>query len=69
MAVTDFEREQDRFLPKEDLSPYAGQWVALRDGHVVASDLDPVALRDKPEVRADDMLMPVPSAKDGVFIL
>jgi len=69
MTVHGIEREQEKSLPKEDLSSYAGQWVALRDGRVVASDLDPVALRDKPEVRNDDVLTPVPTGEHGIYIL
>lgn len=69
MTVEELEREQQRLLPKEDLAPYAGQWVALRDGRVIAHDLDPVALRDKQEVLETDMLMPVPTGGRGIFIL
>jgi len=53
----------------EDLTPYAGSWVAIRDGKVVASALDAVELRDNPVVREDDFLMPVPDGAAGVFIL
>jgi hypothetical protein len=69
MTVQDVEREQEKLVPKDDLKPYAGQWVALREGHVIASDLDAVALRDKPEVRDDDAIIPVPRAEDGYFVL
>lgn len=60
---------QEDLAIREDLAPYAGSWVALRDGKVVASALDAVELRDKPEVRDDDVLMPVPDRTDGVYIL
>lgn len=53
----------------EDLTPYAGSWVAIRDGKVVASTLDPVELRDHPDVHDDDLLMPVPDGATGVFVL
>lgn len=53
----------------EDLADYAGSWVAIRDGRVVASALDAVELRDKPEVHEDDVLMPVPDRTEGVYIL
>jgi len=43
--------------------------VALRAGKVVASALDAIELRDKPEVHADDVLMPVPDRTEGVYIL
>ncbi len=66
--MTALEREQERLLSNEDLRPYKGQWVALRDGRVVASHVDPVALEDHPEVRADDMLVPVPDQGSDILI-
>lgn len=69
MTVHEIERKQNELAPKDDLSPYVGQWVALRDGHVVASDLDAVALRDNPAVHEDDVLMPVPTDRDALLIL
>lgn len=53
----------------EDLAPYAGSWVAIRDGVVIANALDPLELRDDPRVRDDDMLMPVPDDTSGIFVL
>lgn len=69
MAVDELEREQGKVLPAEDLTPYKGRWVALREGHVVASDFDAARLRDNPEVRDDDVLTPVPAQDEGVYIL
>lgn len=69
MTVQEIERKQAELAPKDDLSPYVGRWVALRDGHVVASDLDAIALRDNPNVREDDVLMPVPTDRDAILIL
>jgi hypothetical protein len=60
---------QSDLVIREDLTPYAGSWVAIRDGKVVASALDAVQLRDTPEVHEDDVLMPVPDRTDGVYIL
>ncbi len=60
---------QEDLAIHEDLKPYAGNWVALRNGKVVASALDSVELRDKPEVLDDDVLMPVPDRTDGPYIL
>jgi hypothetical protein len=60
---------QSDFAIREDLTPYAGSWVAIRDGKVVASALDSVELRDKPEVLEEDVLMPVPDRTEGVYIL
>lgn len=53
----------------EDLTPYAGSWVAIRDGKVIASALDSVELRESPDVHSDDLLMPVPDGAAGVFVL
>lgn len=63
------ELDQTSFQPKEDLAPYAGRWVALRDGYVVAAELDSVALRNNPAVKPDDVLMPVPTGDSGINIL
>jgi hypothetical protein len=69
MSVHEFEQAQQNALPKDDLTPYAGQWVALRDGHVIASDLDAVALRDNPVVTSEDALQPVPPSGEGVVYI
>jgi len=47
---------------------YAGSWVAIRDGKVIADALDSVELRNKPEVKEDDFLMPVPDAGAAAFL-
>ena len=69
MTVEQIAREQNRMLPKEDLTPYAGRWVALRDGQVIATNIDAVALRDDPEVTSEDTLLPVPPGGEGIHIL
>jgi hypothetical protein len=69
MTVDKLEREQGKLLPAEDLSPYRGQWIALREGRVIASDLDPIALRDNAAVDETDALLPVPAQEDSIFIL
>jgi hypothetical protein len=53
----------------EDLTPYAGSWVAIRDGKVIASALDSVELRNSPNVDEKDFLMPVPDRGSGTFLL
>jgi Family of unknown function (DUF5678) len=65
MAVLD----QASLAPKEDLRPYAGKWVALRDGYVVASADDSVSLRDDATVKESDQLLPVPAADSGMYVL
>jgi hypothetical protein len=39
----------ERALPEDDLEHYTGQWVAMRDGTVVAHDADPGALQANPQ--------------------
>jgi hypothetical protein len=69
VTVKEIQKKQRDVMPKEDLEPYAGQWVALRNGYVIASDLDPVALRDKPEVAETDTLTPVPVHGSELLLL
>lgn len=71
MAVRDqsrLRRAQTELDPKVDLSPYLGEWVALRDGSVVASDTKVEKLRARVEVRESDVLMPVSPARNGYFV-
>ncbi len=62
------EIQQDR-LTTEDLTPYEGSWVAIRDGKVVASALDALELRNNEVVRDEDLLILVPTRGTGTFIL
>lgn len=66
--MTVAERQQ-QMAPKEDLAQYSGQWVALRDGYVVASALDAVTLRCNEEVQATDVIMPVRRHGTGINVL
>ena len=66
--MTVAERQQE-LAPKEDLRPYAGQWVALRDGRVVASDLDAGVLRARPDVEPTDAIMRVPVNPSALYVL
>lgn len=59
---------QRRGLPKDDLKPYAGRWVALREGYVVASALDPVTVRDDPVVCETDMILLVPMQPGQTYV-
>jgi len=69
MSIQEIQRHQAEAMQHEDLSAYAGQWVALRDGRVVARDLDGVALRSRPEVHEDDLLVLVPDPAVNLLIL
>lgn len=54
---------------KSDLSPYRGSWVALRDGEVVASALDPIELRENDAVHDEDWFVLVPNDLGGALLL
>lgn len=56
-------------MPSGDLAPYAGKWIAVRDGKIVASDIDADSLREHEEVRLDDAILPVAHKDRGYFIL
>ena len=59
-TIHEIERQQDDSMPKEDLSRFAGEWVALRRGRVVAHDSEYSQLRHKPAVRDGDVAVRVP---------
>ena len=67
-TIHEVERSQRELAPKEDLSPYAGKWVALREGKVVASARSLRALRADDKVEPSDLVRPVPRG-GGAFIL
>lgn len=69
MTADQLERAQQDLLVTDDLAPYAGQWVAIRDHRVIASAIDAPSLRADPAVGADDLLMPVPADGEGILIL
>ena len=58
------EEAQRKSMPKDDLSPLAGWWVALRDGHVVAHAPTLPSLRRHGDVRVDDVVIAVPRAEE-----
>lgn len=68
MPVRELDKAQQKLEPKDDLAPYAGQWVALRDGKVIASDIDPVRLRGQDGVTEEDVVLPVAHSGPGIFI-
>lgn len=67
-TIKRIERRQRELAPKDDLAPYSGQWVALRKGRVVASNLDPVRLREDPDVQPEDVILPVADAEGNYFL-
>jgi hypothetical protein len=71
MAVqdrNDLSQSQAELGPKEDLTPYMGKWVALRNGKVIASDLSADRLRSQAEVRPTDVIVPVSRSRGGYFV-
>ena len=66
-AVEALERQQRSALSLQDFALYKRQWVALRDGEVIASNESGVVLRHHPEVRSGDILMPVPPRGTAVW--
>lgn len=67
MAI-DVERAQAALQPQEDLAPYAGQWVVLRHGHVVAHGPDPAQLAGSADFHAGDILVSVGADGDSLFL-
>jgi hypothetical protein len=56
-------------IATDDLNPYRGSWVALRNGHVVASGLTPAELADRPDAKEDDFIVFVPTGTNHTLIL
>jgi hypothetical protein len=61
-------RQQQDLSPKEDLSPYQGEWVVLRDGYVIAHGPDPVQLRESPDVAKDDAIIKVSFVESQLIV-
>lgn len=68
-ALTELERSQQELAIEDDLAPYAGQWVAIRDGHVVAHDVDPARLEEHPAVEPTDLIVAVGNLDGGYYVL
>jgi hypothetical protein len=56
-------------LPEGDLEHYTGQWVAVRDGVVVASAPDEETLRADPAVQDGDDVYPIGEPPTGFYFL
>lgn len=52
----------------DDLSPYEGEWVAVRDGKVVAHAKDEQTLRGNLNVRDSDDMYPVGAPPMGYMV-
>jgi hypothetical protein len=53
----------------EDLEPYDGRWVAVREGKVVAHAEDEESLREDPAVRDGDLVFPVGEPPSGFYLI
>jgi hypothetical protein len=54
-------------VPAEAFDDYAGQWIAVREGEVVASGKSLSELDAQPEVRPDDPRFKVPEPDSHFF--
>jgi uncharacterized protein DUF5678 len=55
--------------PPGDLVHYEGQWVAVRDGKVVAHADDEETLRADPELRETDLVYPIGEPPSGFYLI
>jgi hypothetical protein len=58
---------KEQRIALDNLTPYQGRWIALRDGHVIADGDDPLALRH--QVLQSDDLFYVPINDADTLIL
>ena len=65
----EFLRAQRELDPKEDLYAYAGEWVLLRKGWLVAHDPDLVKLAAVPERRLGDAVVFVSSDPEDTVLV
>jgi hypothetical protein len=52
-----------------DLDNYDGEWVAVRDGQVVAHAPDEETLRADPAVRNGDLVYPIGDRPSGFYMI
>ena len=69
MTVEEIQRHQEAAMPRGDLEPYAGKWIAVRNGEIIASDITLARLREHPEVLSSDVCHPIADAESGVMLL
>ncbi len=65
MVAQELLHQQRELAPKEDLILYAGQWVAMRDGHVIGSAPTFDELATRGVLRDEDALLRVPDQPDA----
>jgi len=64
MATKEIQRED---FVQDDLTPYRGSWVAVRDGRVVANAVEPVQFLNNPAVQEGDTIVLVPTEGAGLY--
>jgi hypothetical protein len=67
--IRGIQQDQLDASPNEDMRPYAGQFVAIRKGCVVAAHFDVRRLVEDPRYREGDVIAPVPERFDLELIL
>jgi hypothetical protein len=55
-------------MSSDDMSAYDGQWVAMRDGQVVAHAPDEETLRSDPNVLPTDAMFPIGDPPMGYMV-
>jgi hypothetical protein len=68
-GATEGRGDEESSLPEGDLEHYTGQWVAVRDGRVVAAALDEEALRADPTVQEGDDVFPIGDPPSGFYFI
>jgi hypothetical protein len=56
-------------MSEPDLEPYDGQWVAVRNGIVVAHASDEELLRAEAHVQAGDDVYPIGDPPSGFYLI
>jgi hypothetical protein len=59
--------EEQTALPEDDLEHYDGQWVAMRNGKVIAHAVDAEELQANPAVLTTDDVFPVGPPPSGFY--
>lgn len=54
---------------EHDLSYYEGQWIAVRNGKVIANAPNEEALRTNPAVREGDDVYPIGDPPSGFYLI
>jgi hypothetical protein len=68
-GATEGREGEEPSLPEGDLEHYTGQWVAVRDGRVVAAAADEEALRADQAVREGDDVYPIGEPPSGFYFI